>query len=348
MSDVYVLGGSAVRFTRRRDGSAWRDWVREAGLGALEDAGDRSPRRGRGRRRHGERLLLAPDRARPGGGSRGRTGPVRDDARRERGRERRGGGAHGPCPSRVESREMRAGGGIRVGGESSRGRRRAHALRDVVRRRGRGIRRGHPGRALRAVDADAHDPTRHHAGADGRGGGAQPRQRLCEPACAQADADRGRGRARLADGGEPVPAPRLLAAERRSGSGGGRASRASAPRIERPRVRIAGSGAASDCPRLGDRTHPERFDAKARAGRDACAMAGIRAPARKSTARRSTMRSPALRSRPSRRWASRRKVRAQRRARRASSTGTVASRSTSPADSSVKAGRPARLAWCRQ
>ena len=55
---------------------------------------------------------------------------------------------------------------------------------------------------------------------------------------------------------------------------------AKAPRTERPRVRIAGSGAASDRPRLGDRTHPERFDAKARASRDACAMAGVRAPAR--------------------------------------------------------------------
>ena len=51
-----------------------------------------------------------------------------------------------------------------------------------------------------------------------------------------------------------------------------------APRIERPRVRIAGSGAASDCPRLGDRERPDRFDAKARAARDAYAMAGIRSP----------------------------------------------------------------------
>ena len=51
-----------------------------------------------------------------------------------------------------------------------------------------------------------------------------------------------------------------------------------APRIERPRVRIAGSGAASDCPRLGDRERPDRFDAKARAARAAYAMAGIRSP----------------------------------------------------------------------
>ena len=52
-----------------------------------------------------------------------------------------------------------------------------------------------------------------------------------------------------------------------------------APRTDRPRVRIAGSGAATDRPRLGDRDHPERFDAKARAARDAYAMAGIRVPA---------------------------------------------------------------------
>ena len=36
--DVFVIGGSAVRFARRRDGSAWRDWVREAGLGAIKDS----------------------------------------------------------------------------------------------------------------------------------------------------------------------------------------------------------------------------------------------------------------------------------------------------------------------
>ena len=52
-----------------------------------------------------------------------------------------------------------------------------------------------------------------------------------------------------------------------------------APRTERPRVRIAGSGAASDCPRLGDRVRPDRFDAKLRAARDAYAMAGVHAPA---------------------------------------------------------------------
>lgn len=46
------------------------------------------------------------------------------------------------------------------------------------------------------------------------------------------------------------------------------------------RVRISGSGCASDAVRLGDRERPHAFDAKARAAHAAYAMAGVRDPAR--------------------------------------------------------------------
>ncbi len=52
-----------------------------------------------------------------------------------------------------------------------------------------------------------------------------------------------------------------------------------APRSERARVRISGSGCASDRARLGDRPRPDRFDAKAAAARQAYAQAGIADPA---------------------------------------------------------------------
>lgn len=47
-----------------------------------------------------------------------------------------------------------------------------------------------------------------------------------------------------------------------------------------PRVRIAGSGCASDAVRPADREHPEAFAGKARAAREAYAMAGLGEPAR--------------------------------------------------------------------
>ena len=52
-----------------------------------------------------------------------------------------------------------------------------------------------------------------------------------------------------------------------------------APASDEPRVRIAGSGCATDHARLGDRDAPERFAAKARAARIAYEMAGIDDPA---------------------------------------------------------------------
>ncbi len=58
------------------------------------------------------------------------------------------------------------------------------------------------------------------------------------------------------------------------------AAPAHAPVADGPRVRIAGSGCATDHPRLGDRVAPERFAAKARAAADAYAMAGVTAPTR--------------------------------------------------------------------
>lgn len=52
------------------------------------------------------------------------------------------------------------------------------------------------------------------------------------------------------------------------------------PASARPRVRIAGSGCASDYVRLGDRAQRYRFAAKQHSSRAAYAMAGIRDPAR--------------------------------------------------------------------
>jgi acetyl-CoA C-acetyltransferase len=39
MTEPLILGGSVAPFGRHRDGSHWRDWVRQAGNEALEDAG---------------------------------------------------------------------------------------------------------------------------------------------------------------------------------------------------------------------------------------------------------------------------------------------------------------------
>jgi acetyl-CoA C-acetyltransferase len=52
-----------------------------------------------------------------------------------------------------------------------------------------------------------------------------------------------------------------------------------APSSTRPRVRIAGSGCASDHVRLGDRSARYRFAAKARSSQAAYAMAGVKDPA---------------------------------------------------------------------
>ena len=57
-------------------------------------------------------------------------------------------------------------------------------------------------------------------------------------------------------------------------------ARASAPCSDRARVRISGSGCAVDRARLGDRAAPYRFEAKAAAARAAFAMAGVTDPAR--------------------------------------------------------------------
>ena len=53
-----------------------------------------------------------------------------------------------------------------------------------------------------------------------------------------------------------------------------------APKADRPRVRIVGSGAGTDTARLGDRPARHRFAAKERAVRAAYAMAGIMNPSR--------------------------------------------------------------------
>ena len=279
MSDVYVLGGSAVRFTRRRDGSAWRDWVREAGLGALVDAGVET--------RDVDAVVVATEsdffslQIAPA--------PV---VAAELGLDRCGtmraesGGASGAVAVRtahalVASNLARC--VLVVGFESVA----SHLGADDVRMlygmsfdaEVEGFAGATPA-ALYALSMRMH--MARHGTTPEQMAGVAVRNRA--NACANPLAHKPM-RIEVAD---VLASPMVASPYRRLDcsllSDGAAAvvvaHPAKAPRTERPRVRIAGSGAASDRPRLGDRTHPERFDAKTRAARNACAMAGVRAPAR--------------------------------------------------------------------
>ena len=278
-SDVYVLGGSAVRFTRRRDGSTWRDWVREAGLGALEDAGVEA--------RDVDAVVVATEsdffslQIAPA--------PV---VAAELGLDRCGtmraesGGASGAAAVRtahalVASNLARC--VLVVGFESVA----SHLGADDVRMlygmsfdaEVEGFAGATPA-ALYALSMRMH-MTRHGTTPEQMAGvAARNRANACANPLAHKPM-----RIEVAD---VLASPMVASPYRRLDcsllSDGAAAVVVAhslrAPRTERQRVRIAGSGAASDRPRLGDRTHPERFDAKARAARDAYAMAGVRAPAR--------------------------------------------------------------------
>ena len=277
-SDVYVLGGSAVRFARRRDGSAWRDWVREAGLGALEDSGIEA--------RDVDALVvatesdvfslqLAPAPVVAAELGLDGCGTMRAES----------GGASGAVAMRaahalVASSLARC--VLVVGFECVASHLRGDDVRMLYGMSFDAEVEGFAGVtpvALYALSMRMH-MARH---------GTTPEQcaavavRNRANACANPLAHK----PMRIEAANVLASPMVASPYRRldcsllsDGAAAAVVAHPSrAPRIERPRVRIAGSGAATDQPRLGDRDHPERFDAKARAAREACAMAGVNAPA---------------------------------------------------------------------
>ena len=277
-SDVRLLGGSAVRFARRLDGSAWRDRVREAGLGALEDAGVEA--------RDVDAIVVATEsdffslQIAPAPVVAAELGLEGCETMRAE-----SGGASGAVAVRaahalVAARLARC--VLVVGFETAA----SHLGGDDVRllygmsfdAEVEGFAGTTPA-ALYALSMRMH-MSRH---------GTTPEQLA-------AVAVRNRANARAnplahkpmrIEVADVLASPMVASPYRRLDcsllSDGAAAvvvaHPSRAPRTERPRVRIAGSGAATDCVRLGDRARPDRFDAKARAAQAAYAMAGIRAPA---------------------------------------------------------------------
>ena len=276
--DVLVLGGSAVRFARRRDGSSWRDWVREAGFGALEDSGIET--------RDVDAVVVATESdffslqiapAPVVAAELGLDGCATMRAE--------SGGASGAVAVRT-AHALVAGGLARcvlvVGFEAAAGRLGGDDVRMLYGMSFDAEVEGFAGAtpaALYALSMRMH-MTRHGTTAEQL---AAVAVRNRANACANPLAH-GPMRIEVAD---VLASPMVASPYRRLDcsllSDGAAAvviaHPSRAPRVDRPRVRIAGSGAATDRPRLGDRERPERFDAKARAAREAYAMAGIRAPA---------------------------------------------------------------------
>ncbi len=241
-----------MRFARRRDGSSWRDWVREAGLGALEDSGIEA--------RDVDAVVvatesdvfslqLAPAPVVAAELGLDECGTMRAES----------GGASGAAAMRaahalVASKLSRC--VLVVGFETVA----SHLRGDDVRMlygmsfdaevegfagvtpvalyalsmRMHMARHGTTAEQFAAVAVRnranacanplAHKPMRIEvADVLASPAGAQPREGGRTPPRAKADAHRSGRRARVAGGGEPVPAPRLLAGERRGGGGGGRA-----------------------------------------------------------------------------------------------------------------------------
>ena len=277
-SDICVLGGSAVRFARRRDGSSWRDWVREAGLGALEDSGLEP--------RDVDAVVVATEsdffslQLAPGPVVAAELGfegceTIRTES----------GGASGAAAVRaahalVASRLARY--VLVVGFEAVA----SHLGGDDVRllyglsfdAEIEGFAGATPA-ALYALSMRMH-MARHGTTAEQFAAVAVANR---ANACANPLAHKP-----MRIGTEDVLASPMVASPYRrldcsllsDGAAAVVVAHSSrAPRVDRPRVRIAGSGAVTDRPRLGDRNRPDRFDAKARAARDAYAMAGVRAPA---------------------------------------------------------------------
>ena len=277
-SDVYVLGGSAVRFARRRDGSAWRDWVREAGLGALADADIEA--------RDVDAVVVATEsdffslQIAPAPIVAAEIGLGGCETMRTE-----SGGASGAAAVRVAHALVAARLArcvLVVGFETVA----SHLGGDDVRMlygmsfdaEVEGFAGVTPA-ALYALSMRMH-MTRHGTTAEQLAAVAVGNR---ANACANPLAHKPM-RITVADVlASPVVASPYRRLDCSLLSDGAAAvvvaHRSRAPRIERPRVRIAGSGAATDHPRLGDRARPDRFDAKTRAAHDAYAMAEVRAPA---------------------------------------------------------------------
>ena len=277
-TEVHVLGGAAVRFARRRDASSWRDWVREAGLGALEDSGVEP--------RDVDAVVVATEsdffslQIAPAPVVAAELGLDECATMRTE-----SGGASGAVAVRtahalVAARLARC--VLVVGFEAAASRLGGDDVRMLYGMSFDAEVEGFAGAtpaALYALSMRMH-MTRHGTTAEQL---AAVAVRNRANACANPLAH-GPMRIEVADVlASPVvasPYRRLDCSLLSDGAAAVVIAHPSrAPRIDRPRVRIAGSGAATDRPRLGDRTHPERFDAKARAARDAYAMASIRAPA---------------------------------------------------------------------
>ena len=277
-SDVYVLGGSAVRFARRRDGSMWRDWVREAGLGALADADIEA--------RDVDAVVVATEsdffslQIAPAPIVAAELGLGGCETMRTE-----SGGASGAAAVRVAHALVAARLArcvLVVGFETVA----SHLGGDDVRMlygmsfdaEVEGF-AGVTPTALYALSMRMHI-ARHGTTAEQLAAVAVGNR---ANACANPLAHKPM-RITVADVlASPVvasPYRRLDCSLLSDGAAAVVVARRSrAPRIERPRVRIAGSGAATDHPRLGDRARPDRFDAKTRAAHDAYAMAGVRVPA---------------------------------------------------------------------
>ena len=278
-SDVYVLGGSAVRFARRRDdGSTWRDWVREAGLGALADAGIEA--------RDVDAVVVATEsdffslQLAPAPVVAAELGLDGCETMRAE-----SGGASGAVAVRaahalVASKLARC--VLVVGFETVASHLGSNDVRMLYGMSFDAEVEGFAGAtpaALYALSMRMH-MARHGTTAEQL---AAVAVRNRTNACANPLAHKPM-RIEVAD---VLASPMVASPYRRldcSLLSDGAAAVVVAhpsrvPRIERLRTRIAGSGAATDCPRLGDRTRPDRFDAKTRAARDAYAMAGIHTPA---------------------------------------------------------------------
>ena len=276
-SDVYVLGGSAVRFARRRDGSTWRDWVREAGFGAMEDAGIEA--------RDVDAVVVATEsdvfslQFAPA--------PV---VAAELGLDRCGtmraenGGASGAVAVRTAHALVAAELArcvLVVGYDAVASHLRGDDVRTLYGMSFDAEVEGFAGVtpvALYALSIRMHMARHGTTVAQCAAVAVANRANACANPLAHKPM-----RIEVAD---VLTSPVVASPYRRLDcslvSDGAAAlvvaHPSRAPGIDRPRVRIAGSGAATDCPRLGDRVRPDRFDAKARAAHAACAMAGIRTP----------------------------------------------------------------------
>ena len=277
-NDVYVLGGAAVPFARRRDGSTWRDWVRDAGLAALDDSGIDA--------RDVDALVVATEsdffslQLSPAPVVAAELGLEGCETVRAE-----SGGASGAAAVRAAHALVAAGFArcvlvvgfdpvaSHLGGDDVRTLYGMSFDAEVEGFAGAGA------AALYALSMRMHMARHGTTAAQCAAVAVRNRANACANPLAH--------KPMRIEAADVLASPVVASPYRRLDcsllSDGAAAvvvaHPARAPRLERPRVRIAGSGAAADHPRLGDRERPDRFDAKARAARAAYAMAGVRAPA---------------------------------------------------------------------